>query len=84
MLCHVICPFSFYCSSFRVKSFDNYKFSPKSKNHLAHQKALKANPTKQKCYYYLNKTSRSFAAVIQELDDISETLFVCFILFYVV
>ncbi|CAJ0847131.1 14409_t:CDS:2 [Entrophospora sp. SA101] len=27
------------------------------------------NKSKIKCYYFLNKTSRSFAAVIQELDD---------------
>ncbi|KAI8063483.1 farnesyl-diphosphate farnesyltransferase [Gongronella butleri] len=51
------------------KALLSYKFAGKSTNKLSHQKALAADSGKAKCYFYLNMTSRSFAAVIQELDD---------------
>ncbi|SAL94772.1 hypothetical protein [Absidia glauca] len=52
-----------------IKALLDYKFSSKSENKLSHQRALASDPNKKKCYHYLNMTSRSFAAVIQELDD---------------
>ncbi|KAG0172947.1 bifunctional farnesyl-diphosphate farnesyltransferase/squalene synthase [Apophysomyces sp. BC1034] len=45
-----------------------YKFSPKSENKARHQQILATDEPKKKCYDFLNMTSRSFAAVIQELD----------------
>lgn len=47
----------------------SYKFAPKSENIRIHQENLAKDESKRRCYYFLNKTSRSFAAVIQELDD---------------
>ncbi|KAI8394121.1 farnesyl-diphosphate farnesyltransferase [Radiomyces spectabilis] len=52
-----------------IKALLNYKFSPKSENKRRHQQALAADASKKRCYDFLNMTSRSFAAVIQELDD---------------
>ncbi|KAI8136528.1 farnesyl-diphosphate farnesyltransferase [Fennellomyces sp. T-0311] len=46
-----------------------YKFAPKSENTRRHHQTLAKDENKRQCYYYLNLTSRSFAAVIQELDD---------------
>ncbi|KAI8344683.1 farnesyl-diphosphate farnesyltransferase [Chlamydoabsidia padenii] len=52
-----------------IKALLEYKFSASSRNKQSHQKALASDPAKKRCYNYLNMTSRSFAAVIQELDD---------------
>ncbi|ORZ21101.1 farnesyl-diphosphate farnesyltransferase [Absidia repens] len=52
-----------------IKALLSHKFSPKSENKLSHQRTLEADPSKKRCYDFLNMTSRSFAAVIQELDD---------------
>src|SRR4051812_31382973 len=46
-----------------------YKFFLPSKNVKRNQVILKHDRQKQKIYHLLNLTSRSFAAVIQELDD---------------
>ncbi|OBZ88805.1 Squalene synthase [Choanephora cucurbitarum] len=46
-----------------------YKFSPKSSSANRLKRALANDASKKRCYYFLNLTSRSFAAVIQELDD---------------
>ncbi|KAI9476122.1 MAG: farnesyl-diphosphate farnesyltransferase [Benjaminiella poitrasii] len=46
-----------------------YKFAPKSASATRHQQSLERDASKKRCYGFLNMTSRSFAAVIQELDD---------------
>ncbi|KAI9257997.1 farnesyl-diphosphate farnesyltransferase [Phascolomyces articulosus] len=52
-----------------LKALFSYKFSPKSENIRRHRQNLTKDENKKECYHYLNLTSRSFAAVIQELDD---------------
>lgn len=52
-----------------LQALVSYKFAPKSENIRIHQENLAKDESKRRCYYFLNKTSRSFAAVIQELDD---------------
>ncbi|KAI7877852.1 farnesyl-diphosphate farnesyltransferase [Lichtheimia hyalospora FSU 10163] len=51
-----------------LQALVSYKFAPKSENIRIHQENLAKDENKRRCYYFLNKTSRSFAAVIQELD----------------
>ncbi|KAI7872495.1 farnesyl-diphosphate farnesyltransferase [Spinellus fusiger] len=46
-----------------------YTFAKKSTNRTRHENTIAMDPSKERCYHFLNKTSRSFAAVIQELDD---------------
>ncbi|EPB91696.1 bifunctional farnesyl-diphosphate farnesyltransferase/squalene synthase [Mucor circinelloides] len=46
-----------------------YKFAPKSSSARRLQQTLAKDAPKKRCYDFLNMTSRSFAAVIQELDD---------------
>ncbi|KAI7903263.1 farnesyl-diphosphate farnesyltransferase [Cokeromyces recurvatus] len=46
-----------------------YKFAHKSPSAIRHQQSLDRDASKKRCYDFLNMTSRSFAAVIQELDD---------------
>ncbi|KAL1935994.1 hypothetical protein VTP01DRAFT_128 [Rhizomucor pusillus] len=57
------------CEPTEIKALLEYKFAPKSDNIRHHQKSLALDENKRRCYDFLNKTSRSFAAVIQELDD---------------
>ncbi|CDH57248.1 squalene synthetase [Lichtheimia corymbifera JMRC:FSU:9682] len=52
-----------------LQALVSYKFAPKSENIRIHQDNLAKDESKRRCYDFLNKTSRSFAAVIQELDD---------------
>ncbi|KAL0089829.1 farnesyl diphosphate synthase [Phycomyces blakesleeanus] len=52
-----------------LKALLAYKFAPASQNKLNHQKTMANDEQKKKCYQFLDMTSRSFAAVIQELDD---------------
>ncbi|KAI8328289.1 farnesyl-diphosphate farnesyltransferase [Blakeslea trispora] len=47
----------------------SYKFAPKSSSADRLKRALANDASKKRCYDFLNLTSRSFAAVIQELDD---------------
>ncbi|KAI8638358.1 farnesyl-diphosphate farnesyltransferase [Parasitella parasitica] len=46
-----------------------YKFAPKSASAQRLQQTLATDASKKRCYDFLNMTSRSFAAVIQELDE---------------
>lgn len=46
-----------------------FKFAPKSPSARRLQQTLAKDASKKRCYDFLNMTSRSFAAVIQELDD---------------
>ncbi|GAB5592145.1 bifunctional farnesyl-diphosphate farnesyltransferase/squalene synthase [Umbelopsis nana] len=46
-----------------------YKFFRTESNIQRNQKLIANNETKKRCYDFLDKTSRSFSAVIQELDD---------------
>ncbi|KAG2223681.1 hypothetical protein INT45_007259 [Circinella minor] len=52
-----------------IKALFTYKFAPKSENIRRHRQSLTKDENKRRCYEFLNMTSRSFAAVIQELDD---------------
>ncbi|KAI9315186.1 farnesyl-diphosphate farnesyltransferase [Dichotomocladium elegans] len=52
-----------------LQALITYKFSSKSENISRHQERLATDEGKRKCYEFLERTSRSFAAVIQELDD---------------
>ncbi|KAI9283014.1 farnesyl-diphosphate farnesyltransferase [Umbelopsis sp. AD052] len=46
-----------------------YKFFKPESNINRNQKLIANNERKKRCYDFLDKTSRSFSAVIQELDD---------------
>jgi farnesyl-diphosphate farnesyltransferase len=46
-----------------VVALVQYKLTPKSKYNYSN------NKTRERLYYFLNLTSRSFAAVIQSLDE---------------
>ncbi|KAG2235941.1 farnesyl-diphosphate farnesyltransferase [Thamnidium elegans] len=46
-----------------------YKFAPKSPSAQRLKQSLAQDALKKRCYEFLNMTSRSFAAVIQELDE---------------
>ncbi|RUS23637.1 farnesyl-diphosphate farnesyltransferase [Jimgerdemannia flammicorona] len=52
-----------------IEALLKYKFSPPNTNFNRNKKIIANNPTKKKCYDFLFLTSRSFAAVIAELDD---------------
>ncbi|KAI8977072.1 farnesyl-diphosphate farnesyltransferase [Mycotypha africana] len=52
-----------------VAALLQYKFAPKSSSTERLKQSLANDASKKECYKYLNMTSRSFAAVIQELDD---------------
>ncbi|KAI8880196.1 farnesyl-diphosphate farnesyltransferase [Backusella circina FSU 941] len=52
-----------------IKALFQYKFAGKSPSARRLQQTLAKDASKKRCYFYLNMTSRSFAAVIQELDD---------------
>lgn len=47
----------------------NYKFFPPNANLKRNELRIANDPSKKKCYDFLFLTSRSFAAVIVELDD---------------
>ncbi|KAI9488419.1 farnesyl-diphosphate farnesyltransferase [Zychaea mexicana] len=52
-----------------LQALFSYKFAPKTENIRRHRQNLTKDENKKRCYDFLNMTSRSFAAVIQELDD---------------
>ncbi|KAI8074271.1 farnesyl-diphosphate farnesyltransferase [Gilbertella persicaria] len=52
-----------------IAALVEYKFSSKANINKRLEKRLAGDASKKRCYEFLNLTSRSFAAVIQELDD---------------
>lgn len=52
-----------------LQALYKYKFAPKSASAQRLAQTLAKDASKKRCYDFLNMTSRSFAAVIQELDD---------------
>ncbi|KAG1145759.1 hypothetical protein G6F61_002148 [Rhizopus arrhizus] len=59
-----------------------YKFAPKTDAQIRLQQTLAKDASKKRCYDFLNMTSRSFAAVIQELEPDEVRDAIC--LFYLV